>query len=106
MIPHPPCRGGQIRTDDLLVPNQARYRATLHPELNALFQTDSERFRILKSECKDNNLFYLCNSLFVFFAERARFELAVPLPVRQFSKLVVSATHPSLQYVQRTRAQK
>ena len=26
------CRGGQIRTDDLLVPNQARYRATLHPE--------------------------------------------------------------------------
>ena len=29
----PFCRGGQIRTDDLLVPNQARYRATLHPEL-------------------------------------------------------------------------
>ena len=27
------CRGGQIRTDDLLVPNQARYRATLRPEL-------------------------------------------------------------------------
>ena len=26
------CRGGQIRTDDLLVPNEARYRATLHPE--------------------------------------------------------------------------
>ena len=26
------CRGGQIRTDDLLVPNQARYRATLRPE--------------------------------------------------------------------------
>jgi hypothetical protein len=26
-------RGGQIRTDDLLVPNEARYRATLHPEL-------------------------------------------------------------------------
>ena len=25
-------RGGQIRTDDLLVPNQARYRATLRPE--------------------------------------------------------------------------
>ncbi len=24
-------RGGQIRTDDLLVPNQARYRATLRP---------------------------------------------------------------------------
>ena len=27
------CRGGQIRTDDLLVPNQARYRATLRPEI-------------------------------------------------------------------------
>jgi hypothetical protein len=26
------CRGGRIRTYDLLVPNQARYRATLHPE--------------------------------------------------------------------------
>lgn len=32
----------------------------------------------------------------IYCAERARFELAVPLPVRQFSKLVVSATHPSL----------
>ena len=30
------------------------------------------------------------------FAERARFELAEELPLRQFSKLVVSATHPSL----------
>ena len=28
-------------------------------------------------------------------AEAARFELAVPLRVRQFSKLVVSATHPN-----------
>ena len=27
------CRDGKIRTCDLLVPNQARYRATLHPEL-------------------------------------------------------------------------
>ncbi len=26
------CRGGQIRTDDLLLPKQTRYRATLHPE--------------------------------------------------------------------------
>ena len=31
----------------------------------------------------------------LLFAVRARFELAVQLPVRQFSKLVVSATHPS-----------
>ena len=29
------------------------------------------------------------------FAEAARFELAVRLPVRQFSKLLVSATHPN-----------
>ena len=32
------------------------------------------------------------------FAERAGFEPAVRLPVRQFSKLVVLATHPSLQW--------
>ena len=32
-----------------------------------------------------------------YYAERAGFEPAVQLPVRQFSKLVVSATHPSLQ---------
>jgi hypothetical protein len=30
------------------------------------------------------------------FAERGGFEPPVQLPVRQFSKLVVSATHPSL----------
>jgi hypothetical protein len=30
------------------------------------------------------------------FAEREGFEPSVQLPVRQFSKLVVSATHPSL----------
>ena len=28
------CRGGRIRTYDLLLPKQARYRATLHPEKN------------------------------------------------------------------------
>ena len=27
------CRGGRIRTYDLHIPNVARYRATLHPEL-------------------------------------------------------------------------
>lgn len=30
------------------------------------------------------------------FAEGGGFEPPVPLPVRQFSKLLVSATHPSL----------
>ncbi len=29
-----------------------------------------------------------------FSAEATRFELVVQLPVRQFSKLLVSATHP------------
>ena len=33
----------------------------------------------------------------LFFAERTRFELVVGLLLRQFSKLVVSATHPPLQ---------
>ena len=32
-----------------------------------------------------------------FDAERTRFELAVGLLLRQFSKLLVSATHPPLQ---------
>ena len=32
---------------------------------------------------------------FDVFAEATRFELVVRLPVRQFSKLVVSATHPN-----------
>ena len=34
---------------------------------------------------------------FDVFAEATRFELVVRLPVRQFSKLVVSATHPNFQ---------
>ena len=75
MISHPLCRGGQIRTDDLLLPKQARYRATLHPEkisFQSLFQlTNSFGFvkpyvfklqlvllfkahLFCNSECKDN----------------------------------------------------
>ena len=30
--PFPYCRGGRIRTYDLMVPNHARYRTTLHPD--------------------------------------------------------------------------
>lgn len=37
--------------------------------------------------------------VFFFLAERTRFELVVGLLLRQFSKLVVSATHPPLQNV-------
>ena len=36
---------------------------------------------------------------FIRIAERTRFELVVGLLLRQFSKLVVSATHPPLQNV-------
>ena len=38
----------------------------------------------------------IISQLGVFFAERTRFELVVGLLLRQFSKLVVSATHPPL----------
>ena len=34
--------------------------------------------------------------VFLYIAERTRFELVVGLLLRQFSKLVVSATHPPL----------
>ena len=30
------CRGGGIRTHDLVVPNDARYRAALHPVKNSI----------------------------------------------------------------------
>jgi hypothetical protein len=67
----PICRGTRIRTWDPLLPKQVRYRAALRPE------------NIPASLPKS--------------AERPGFEPGVQLPVRQFSKLVVSATHPSLQ---------
>ena len=38
----------------------------------------------------------LSSQPFLGLAERTRFELAVELPLRQFSKLLVSATHPPL----------
>ena len=38
-----PGRGGEIRTPDILVPNQARYQATLHPEEAAFYFDDAER---------------------------------------------------------------
>ena len=52
-----------------------------------------------KKRCKSLNLqrlSFLSPSLSELSAEAARFELAVQFPVRQFSKLVVSATHPHL----------
>lgn len=40
-------RGGEIRTPDILVPNQARYQATLHPEKadTILFHTQYVNFQ-------------------------------------------------------------
>ncbi len=83
------CRGGRIRTYDLLLPKQARYRATLHPELGICFPFykgwQSNGFKmIIPFICQFN------------FAERAGFEPAVPLPVRQFSKLFLSASQAPL----------
>ena len=42
-----------------------------------------------------NKKIHIATSFFVF-AEKGGFEPPVQLPVRQFSKLLVSATHPSL----------
>ena len=88
------CRDGRIRTYDLLLPKQARYRATLHPELGIFF------FYFPFSKGLQRNGFKLIIpflfAFFLFFAERAGFEPAVPLPVRQFSKLFLSATQAPL----------
>ena len=79
------CRGDRIRTCDPLVPNQMRYRAAPLPDSFAqiakLVLTIPERtaYRVKRNS-----------------VEEAGFEPAVPLRVRQFSKLLVSATHPSL----------
>ncbi len=64
------CRGGQIRTDDLLLPKQTRYRATLHPEV--LF--GSAKVRIIFS-----NSNFALKTLKKVFAEREGFEPSVPL---------------------------
>jgi hypothetical protein len=60
-------RGDRIRTCDPLVPNQVRYQLRYAP--NFLF-------------------------LAMKMAVKPGFEPGVQSPVRQFSKLVVSATHP------------
>ncbi len=36
-------RGGEIRTPDILLPKQARYQATLHPEEAALYRCREEK---------------------------------------------------------------
>lgn len=100
------CRDGKIRTCDLLVPNQARWPDYATPRTRLLFQVTSIVFEVVFSlfwGCKDSYLFHFCKPFEKIFAERAGFEPAVQLPVRQFSKLVVSASHPSLQYSYKER---
>ena len=50
---------------------------------------------LLKNAFQLNRVSYLISAL-PNFAERGGFEPPVQSPVRQFSKLLVSATHPSL----------
>jgi hypothetical protein len=51
------CRGGRIRTYDLLVPNQARYRATLHPEVfNYELKIVVKQFLTHNSKCGEGGI--------------------------------------------------
>ena len=141
MIAHPPCRGGRIRTCDLLVPNQARWPDYATPRANHQSYFKFSRIVLPESECKSNKFIVFCKysliksnlKVLIYLAVGAGlprppwrtrwsslrystnpagshpnnvspsknsavgagFEPAVQLPVRQFSKLVVSATHPS-----------
>ena len=96
MITHPQVVGAagfepatswsQTRRDD---------RTTLRPErfiFNIYFSTERDQY--LFSFYSGETF----SSTHVNFAVGARFELAVQLPVRQFSKLLVSASHPSHRY--------
>ena len=66
------------------------------PETTGLIQN----FHVVQNQCNDLNFIQLKNKSqglkldFYHRAERTRFELVVGLLLRQFSKLVVSATHP------------
>ena len=84
-------------------------RATLHPEEITpdifqyfnLFLTVVRSF-IMKAGAKILILFKTANIFIKKNAVEAGFEPAVRLPVRQFSKLVVSATHPLHQIFQKS----
>ena len=68
--------------------SDSRFSSSLSTRSTHLQKTTNPPKR--QKSCKS----MICSS----FAERTRFELVVGLLLRQFSKLVVSATHPSLQY--------
>jgi hypothetical protein len=71
-------RGGRIRTYDLLLPKQARYRATLHPENYNLYKTETMNLLLsILRRVRDSNPRYPCE-------------------VRQFSKRLLSASQATL----------
>jgi hypothetical protein len=80
-------RGTRIRTWDPLLPKQVRYRAALRPESRSgcKYAPDILKNTLLHTNTHSKR------------AEEAGFEPAVQvIPVRRFSKPVVSATHPFL----------
>ena len=72
------CREDRIRTCDPLVPNQVRYRPALLPDP-------------LLFSCLLLSITGTCTN---FSGEGGIRTLGTELPVRQFSKLLISATHP------------
>ena len=112
------CRGGRIRTYDLLVPNQARYRATLRPEnFFDIFEPATLALkapRRYRATLRPENFFDIFEPATLALKAPRRYRatlrpemtstfisgeggirtLGTELPVRQFSKLLISATHP------------
>ncbi len=64
------CRGDRIRTCDHLVPNQARYRAALHPEKKRTFVFADAKVRFFYKTCKffKNYLIIPCSTNIFFSA--------------------------------------
>ena len=88
-------RGGRIRTYDLLLPKQTRYRATLHPENFCKHTHEPLSFQDFPSVCFQNR-----RKVFLFACGEGGIRTpGKGYPLRQFSKLLVSATHPPLQVV-------
>ena len=78
-LPRGRCQADKPRPDGALY----RFSAGTHQQASLPWAPTKKRLR-------------LSSQPFIGLAERTRFELAVELPLRQFSKLLVSATHPPL----------
>ena len=92
-----------ILTSQSDVPTLSQSRILTHPHsLLCKALRDNELFSfeprpLLRKKLQVNDL--------QLFAERTRFELVVGILLRQFSKLVVSATHPPLQWCKSLQGQ-